>query len=170
MIMQKRRIDHETNAGAMADIAFLLLIFFMVVTTFNKAYELELSLPPKKENTRKGKISKQRLLTIHLNAQSGVLIGDKIYPQEVTYSLTDELKRITSNQKSGVIKINIHPDTPYGSYLQLMSNIKRDKELILNELAEESYGQPFKELKATNKKVLLAKTAYSITEIQTERL
>jgi biopolymer transport protein ExbD len=168
--MKTRRIDHETNAGAMADIAFLLLIFFMVVTTFNKAYELELSLPPKKENTRKGKISKQRLLTIHLNAQSGILIGDKIYPAEESYSLTDEIKRITSSKQSGVIKINMHPDTPYGSYLQLMSNIKRDKELILDELAEESYGQSFKELNGTNKKTLLAQTTYSITEIQTERL
>ena len=168
--MRKRRNEHETNAGAMADIAFLLLIFFMVVTTFNKAYELELSLPPKKENTRKGTISKQRLLNIHLNAQSGILIGDKIYPQEATYSLTNEVKRITASQKSGVIKINMHPDTPYGAYLQLMSNIKRDKEQVIEELAQESYGNTFKELKTPDKKALLAQTAYSITEIQTERL
>lgn len=168
--MKQRRIDHQTNAGAMADIAFLLLIFFMVVTTFNKAYELELKLPPKQENTRKGAISKQRLLTIYLNDQASILIGEKEYDENSPYSIVNEIKRITSQKKPGVIKVNMHPDTPYGTYLTFLSNLKRDKEILLNEIAMEIYQKLYNDLEKSQKQALLDKTKYSIIENEIAQL
>ena len=45
MATDKRKIQ-EINAGSMADIAFLLLIFFLVATTMNTDTGLVRMLPP----------------------------------------------------------------------------------------------------------------------------
>jgi biopolymer transport protein ExbD len=47
--MAKRELE-EINAGSMADIAFLLLIFFLVTTTMNFPKVLEERLPQKQDN------------------------------------------------------------------------------------------------------------------------
>jgi biopolymer transport protein ExbD len=50
MRLKKRDNNQEVNTGSMADIAFLLLIFFLVAATLKQEKGLSLRLPPEKKD------------------------------------------------------------------------------------------------------------------------
>ena len=59
-----KRSAPEVNAGSMADIAFLLLIFFMVTTTIEKDSGLNRKLPPIEENEEDVVIKQKNIFTV----------------------------------------------------------------------------------------------------------
>ena len=74
-----KRAAPEVNAGSMADIAFLLLIFFLVTTTIEKDKGLLRSLPPIDESIEKPPIIKQKnLFTVLINRKNQLLVEDEV--------------------------------------------------------------------------------------------
>ncbi len=84
--MAKREIS-EINAGSMADIAFLLLIFFLVTTTMDTDTGLIRRLPPPPEDIpqdENDKIKQRNIFEILVNANDQLLVeGDYIQVTEL---------------------------------------------------------------------------------------
>ncbi|WP_299362077.1 biopolymer transporter ExbD [Winogradskyella sp.] len=79
-----RRHPATVNAGSMADIAFLLLIFFLVTTTISADKGILRQLPsdcPKIEDCI-SKIVERNILRINLNSKQEIFIEDKIVELE----------------------------------------------------------------------------------------
>jgi biopolymer transport protein TolR len=73
-----KRSAPEVNAGSMADIAFLLLIFFLVTTTIEKDKGLLRSLPPIDDTEVVPPIIKQKnLFTVLINRNNQLLVEDE---------------------------------------------------------------------------------------------
>ncbi|WP_405573875.1 ExbD/TolR family protein [Winogradskyella sp. Asnod2-B02-A] len=73
-----KRAAPEVNAGSMADIAFLLLIFFLVTTTIEKDKGLLRSLPPIDDSQVTPPIIKQKnLFTVLINRHNQLLVEDE---------------------------------------------------------------------------------------------
>ncbi|WP_422106179.1 ExbD/TolR family protein [Winogradskyella sp.] len=73
-----KRAAPEVNAGSMADIAFLLLIFFLVTTTIEKDKGLLRSLPPIDDSEVEPPIIKQKnLFTVLINRQNQLLVEEE---------------------------------------------------------------------------------------------
>ena len=73
-----RRATPEVNAGSMADIAFLLLIFFLVTTTIEKDRGLVRALPPEQpENVEPPIIKEKNLFVVIVNKNDELLVEDK---------------------------------------------------------------------------------------------
>ena len=164
--MRKRKYNHGIDTGTFADISFLLLIFFMVVTTFHKSYQIELSLPPHSEAKRSGKVAKERILNIYLNETSQVLINDRVVNEEVV-DLVEDLRKITRGGKPGFIKIHMLPSTKYQDYLRILANIKRSRKLLMGDVAEQTLGNTFDHLTVEQKQAISKSIKYSVTEIET---
>ena len=75
-----RRSSPEVNAGSMADIAFLLLIFFLVTTTIETDSGINKRLPPidDSEQPEDVKLKEKNIFTVLVNAKDELLIeGEK---------------------------------------------------------------------------------------------
>jgi biopolymer transport protein ExbD len=88
--MAKREIQ-EINAGSMADIAFLLLIFFLVATTMDVDTGLTRLLPPLDENQieQEVKVNKRNVLVVLINRDDQLMVGGEFGTR------VDQLKDIT---------------------------------------------------------------------------
>jgi len=79
MARSKDKGSQEVNAGSMADIAFLLLIFFLVTTQIATNKGLTLLLPPKQEDDEPIEIKQQErnLFKIQINSEDLLLVEDE---------------------------------------------------------------------------------------------
>jgi len=89
--MAKKRGIPEINAGSMADIAFLLLIFFLVTTTMDKDKGIIRNMPQKLENNKQDIIVKQKnILNVMANNEDLLLVRNEYVDVEDVYDLARE--------------------------------------------------------------------------------
>ncbi len=74
-----KRSAPEVNAGSMADIAFLLLIFFLVTTTMEKDSGISRKLPPIDDTKQEDVVIKQKnIFTVLINNKDQLLVEDEL--------------------------------------------------------------------------------------------
>ncbi|TPN80754.1 ExbD/TolR family protein, partial [Aquimarina algicola] len=71
-----RRLAPEVNAGSMADIAFLLLIFFLVSTTIETDNGISRKLPPPIKDDTQIFIKQKNIFTVELNKNNDLLVEE----------------------------------------------------------------------------------------------
>ena len=72
-----RRSSPEVNAGSMADIAFLLLIFFLVTTTIETDSGISRKLPPMEDVIDTPIIKERNIFTVVVNKNNDILVEEK---------------------------------------------------------------------------------------------
>ncbi len=162
--MRKRRLNHETDTGLFADVSFLLLIFFMMVTTFHKTYRLDMRLPPLPENTRSGNMPKDRILKIYLNGDSALLIDEEVVPLDAGLDMSAALDKITRHGTKGIVSISMMPTSKYADYILLIDGLKRSKKTLMNQKAKAIYDADFHSLKADQQAAIRDQIKFSISE------
>ena len=163
--MRRRLKITKINNGAIADISFLLLIFFMVVTTFNKKYSIDMFLPPiQKDDIIRAK-GKKAMLHVFINANNEIMLDDKSYDLGQWAPMSSKLESFITNGFESIVKIHIHPDSNYGTYLSLLSDIKLSKAQIKDQLSENLYDLPYKALDDLQRNIIDSKSKFSIREI-----
>ena len=94
---RKKRVSSEVNTGSMADIAFLLLIFFLVTTTIASDKGLAISLPPKvpPEEQLDVEIQERNIFKILVNSRDNMLVENE--PFEDMSQLKEMVKEFVLN-------------------------------------------------------------------------
>ncbi len=116
-----KRIEDIPQAS-MADVAFLLLIFFIATTIFNVEQGIPLSLPGK--GSAKVKVSTKNVLTISSTAEGDVLIDEKPI---ALHQIEGEVEtRLAENDKL-IVSIESHPDSRYEVMVSILDEVKKAK-------------------------------------------
>ena len=76
--MSRRKGAPEVNAGSMADIAFLLLIFFLVTTTIETDAGLDRMLPPIEPPDTDVVIKQKNIFTVNINKNGQLLVEEQL--------------------------------------------------------------------------------------------
>jgi biopolymer transport protein ExbD len=115
----KRRIKGgEIPTSSMADIAFLLLIFFLVTTTIDMDKGLGIVLPAEGQEME---IKKKNILNCLINSSGQVLLGGD--PTPVSEINKVVRRKIKENDKL-IISVKAHNKTPYKSYVSVIDQLK----------------------------------------------
>lgn len=121
----KRRKNNPISSGAMADVAFLLLVFFMVATTLQRDKTIPMKLPPLVENSPPQQVNEKKVLTIMINGANEVMIENKISTNEIVTTIHQHLLIMIGQNIKPIINVKMHPDSNYESYLTMLSHIKK---------------------------------------------
>ncbi len=145
------RMKNEINAGSMADIAFLLLIFFLVTTTIDVDKGIFVKLPPwSEEEPDITKLKKRNVLSVLVNAQNQLLVRGE--PAEVI-DLKDRTKEFIANPRrqddlaeqpnKAIISLKNDRGTNYETYLGVYDQLKAAYAELWEEEAQRRFGKPY---------------------------
>lgn len=156
-----RRDTPEINAGSMADIAFLLLIFFLVTTTMDVDSGIARKLPPMPEEDApppENDINKRNIFIVLVNAKDQLLVNDEVL--EIS-QLKDKAKQFIDNN-GRLANLSINPDkavislqndrgTSYDLYIQVQNELASAYNELRDALSMSKFGVKYSELKSKDK-------------------
>lgn len=184
-----KRSSQEINAGSMADIAFLLLIFFLVATTMNVDSGIMRTLPPMADESEKQenlKVNQRNLMYVSINQDDILLLNlkeqvslDRIAPEATKFILNlnndeslpefveEDIELIGKVKVSkGVISLENHRSTSYEMYVMVQNELTRAFNEIREDAAHRYFGMPFEQLDEPRKDAIRKVVPMRISEAE----
>ena len=118
-MLKKRRFQRgQIPTSSMADIAFLLLIFFLVTTTIDMDKGLGIVLPAEGETFE---MHQTNILNCLINSTGNVLLGDE--PVKVKEISRIVKEKMALNDKL-IVSVKSHEKTRYQDYIRVIDQLK----------------------------------------------
>lgn len=169
-----RRETPEINAGSMADIAFLLLIFFLVTTTMNVDSGISKKLSEKPPADYVPPVIKERnIFEVNINRNNELLVeGERMDLKEIKdaavkfidngggegklvdgvstgpcdYCKGEKSTASSDHPNKAIISVQSDRGTEYGTYIVVQNELLRAYTELRNKLCEERYNMSYTEL------------------------
>jgi len=119
VVEKKKERSSEIPTSSLADIAFLLLIFFLVTTTIDVDKGIGLVLPPQGEAKE---ISKRNIANLLINEEGKVMLDDQITDIPMLKNIIKE--KIAQNPNL-IISVKTDEKTKYRYYIQVLDQLKQ---------------------------------------------
>ena len=195
MAINKRKTP-DINAGSQADIAFLLLIFFLVATTMNTDTGLARMLPPLPPEDQKQedvKVKERNLFLVLVSGSGNIMAGTSTQQEVIGLrQLKDKAKEFILNpmddenlpekvdkeiqladggtwvypESQGVISLQTTRDTNYQSYIMVQNELTRAFNEVRDEVAVRKFGAKFSELNADERDAVSKAVPMKISEAE----
>ncbi|PHI18924.1 biopolymer transporter ExbD [Lewinellaceae bacterium SD302] len=150
---QARRATPAVNAGSMADIAFLLLIFFLVTTTILQEEGVLVRLPVWENDPPITPLDQDKVLTVALNRANALLVeGELAALEEVADLLIEHLERPEFPANEAVVSLIHDRGTNYESYLKVYDALLAGYHRIRDKASLAIYGKNYDELDGAKQK------------------
>ncbi|MDR2039048.1 MAG: biopolymer transporter ExbD [Bacteroidales bacterium] len=153
------------NGSSMADISFILLIFFLMVTTMGTDFGLIRQLPPMTDQKNEDEINKRNVFVVSVNANDNLLVKDQYtqvtelremakdffnvnntgdgYPEKIQKEVP-LLGTVTVN-KTAVVSLQNDRATSYKIYIQVQNELAGAIHELRNEYSLQKFGKEFDE-------------------------
>lgn len=160
---------NEINASSMADISFLLLIFFLVTTSMNVSTGLTRRLPPPLPPDQKPQdidIKKRNIFVVKINSLNQLLVqGEEMNIRDLKEKAKEFVKNeandahlpekfakefetlgVVEYTRDHVISVQNDVDTQYQAYIDVQNELVAAYNELRNELSQLKFGKKFDEL------------------------
>lgn len=195
MAIDKRKTP-EINAGSQADIAFLLLIFFLVATTMNTDTGIARVLPPmppEDQEQEEVKVKDRNLFLVLISGSGKIMAGAISNQEQIDLSqLKDRAKEFIVNPldadnlpekvakeielpdgskwtypvSEGVISLQTTRDTDYQSYIMVQNELTRAFNEVRDEVAMRKFGVKYTDLSEEERNAVAKAVPLKISEAE----
>lgn len=159
----KTSSQNPVNAGSMADIAFLLLIFFLVSTTIETDMGINQKLPPECKGDCSRNLAENNMLRISLGKNNELMVKEKLVPMS---ELKGIVKQFIDNNKDGncnycnglgspnesdspqkaVISLRTDREASYKSFIAVQNKLMESYNELRKEYAVKKYDRDLSDL------------------------
>ena len=163
--MPRRKGAPEVNAGSMADIAFLLLIFFLVTTTIETDAGLDRMLPPIEPPDQEVVIKQKNIFTGNIHKKGQLLVEDNLMEMKdlrkaataflengadgtCTYCKGKKDPSSSDNPNKAIISLKNDRETKYSTYITVQNELVGAYNDLRNREAQRLYGKDFTDMEA----------------------
>lgn len=182
----------EINASSMADIAFLLLIFFLVTTTMNVDTGLPRMLPPMPEKDQKQddiEVKQRNVFTVLINKSDRLLVRGE--PMDVSM-LKEKTKEFVMNPNNdpnmsehedkdvdmigtfsvskGVVSLQNDRGTSYTMYMKVQNELVAAYNELREDLSRSNFGKPYDKLSQDEKDAISKAIPSRISEAEPKNI
>ncbi|MBR4919135.1 MAG: biopolymer transporter ExbD [Bacteroidales bacterium] len=183
--MSKRKTP-GLNTGAMSDISFLLLTFFLLTSSINTEQGIPRKLPPPKTDDTpemKADINKRNVLNVLVNYLDQISVNGEVIPVS---ELKDKAKEFFSNPTNdpslpekvskpidgigdfavskGVVSLTNDQGTSYNMYVQVQNELQRAVNELRDETSLQYFGKKYSALDSAAQRAVTAAIPMSISE------
>ena len=186
--MSKRKTP-GLNTQSTADIAFLLLCYFLMVSTMDQQSGLQRRLPPMPEKDQKvddQKVNRRNIIIVKINSADRILAGSE--PIDIS-QLKDKVKEFLTNPtddpnlpekepkniegfradypvSKGVISLQNDRGTSYRAYIAVQNELVKAVNELRNEFGMQYFGKPFAKLTEEQQDIAKAAVPQNISEAE----
>ena len=154
MRKRKTRPLQEVNASSMADIAFLLLIFFLVTTTINVDKGILHKLPPKEDEPPEViEFNQNNVMNILVNKYDQMLVrGELMEVDELREKAREFLQNygrdpeLSDNPQKAVVSLKNDRGTSYNIYIRVQNELKAAYRECRDDYAMQQFNKTYMEL------------------------
>jgi biopolymer transport protein ExbD len=182
-----KRSTPELNASSMADIAFLLLSFFLLTTTMDQNLGMPRRLPQliEDEQEKPPEINKRNIMQIHVNSLDLLMVNKR--PMEVVL-LKEEVRMFLLNPRNeedkpekeikdieglgpisvgkGVVSLQTDRGTSYRMYMSVQNEIMRAYSELRDEFSISHFQSPYAKLTEDEQKAVRGVYPLNISEAE----
>ena len=159
-VRSKDRLKNEINASSMADIAFLLLIFFLVTTTIVEDKGILVKLPPwSEEEPDIAKLKKRNVYSVLVNAQNQLLVRGEVTEIRNLRNDTKEFianptgrEDLSESPKKAIISLKNDRGTNYKTYLEVYNELQAAYNELWEEEALKRFNVSYEQLPSSRKR------------------
>ena len=178
----------EINSSSTADIAFLLLCYFLMTTTMDQDMGLQRRLPPMPDKNQKvedQKVNRRNIIGVKLNSADRLLAGTE--PMHVS-QLKDKIKEFLTNPANdanlpekeeiqiegygpcmvskGVISLQNDRGTSYQAYMAVQNELVKAVNELRDEWSMANYGKPYLKLDEDQQGIVREAVPQNISEAE----
>ena len=189
---KKKRDVPQINATSTADIAFMLLIFFLITTSMDTDRGLARQLPPPPENNQEKSdiiVKERNVLQVRINKDDQLMVGGEWFDIK---QLRERAKEFIANPNNDedmpekhpkhlpyfgdvmitekhVISVQNDVGTSYDAYLQVQNELVAAYNELRNELAQSQFGKSYAECSEDEQKAIRDYYPQKISEAEPKK-
>ncbi len=170
ILRHDKRTVPQLNTTSTADISFILLVFFLIMTSMDVDKGLTRMLPPISDESRQETtdIEKSNVLSIKITPDGKITVDGRPLGIDKLRQKTEAFVANSKGNHSRVIMLETDRKAPYNSYFNVQNEIAAAYKAVRNRYAAKTYGRPYELCTREQRESIRALYQQRITEVTTD--